>query len=157
MPMKVSGISQTVAGLKHLGERVPDNARKAMHRLADNIVKDAKLFTPVDEHNLEESIRKEVTYGYRGRLQIEIVAGGMVNGVNVDQYVARIHENYEALNPGSGTIAKRNANPGVYIGEKFLSRAMTKHRKNANQFVKGRLFRGVKGETAVRGLEIEEE
>ena len=113
--------------LRNVAERVPDRARKTMHKYADLIVADAKLFVPVDTHNLEESIHKVVSYGFRGRLQIDIEAGGFINGVDVDEYALMIHENYEALHPGAGTAAKRLANPGVYIGSKYLERAYEKH------------------------------
>ena len=131
MPMKVTGVGNTLAMLSYVGARVPDGARKKMHRIADNIIKDAQLFAPVDKHNLEKSIRKEVTYGGRGRLQIEITAGGFVDGVDVDVYLVRVHENYESMSPGAGTRVKRAMNPGVYIGEKFLTRAVDRHKEKA--------------------------
>jgi len=122
--MKVKGIDQLIAQLRHTAEKVSDSARKTMHREADRIVEQARLYAPVDKHNLEESIRKDVHYGHRGRLQIDIVMGGIVNGVNVDTYAVEVHENYDDARPGPGTQAKRDANPGVHIGRKFLTRAM---------------------------------
>ncbi|SER25931.1 Bacteriophage HK97-gp10, putative tail-component [Faunimonas pinastri] len=122
--MRAEGFDQLVIALRHAGERVEDKARKTMRRGADKIVKTAQLYAPVDKHNLEDSIHKEIGYERRGRLKIDIVMGGEVNGVNVDRYALLVHENYSSLKPGAGTIAKRMANPGVYIGEKFLERAM---------------------------------
>lgn len=122
--MKASGFDQLYVALNHAADRVRDAARKQMHRGADIIVDEAKLNTPVDKHNLERSIRKEVNYGFRGRLQIQIVMGGIVNGVNVDEYAYEVHENYEDMGVGPGTAAKRLANPGRYVGSKFLERAM---------------------------------
>ena len=121
----VSGDQTVIAMLRALAVKVPENARKTMYRAADRVVKEAQLNTPVDEHNLEESIRKVVSYENRGRLQIQIQFGGMVNGVNVDEYALRVHENYDDNRPGPGTQAKRAANPGRYIGRKFLERAIT--------------------------------
>jgi len=121
--IKITGLNEIYLALNHAAERVADGARKAMHRGADEIVREAKLNTPVDEHNLEESIRKEVTYGFRGRLVINVIMGGMVNGVNVDNYAVEVHENYSQMKPGPGTVAKRQANPQRYVGEKFLERA----------------------------------
>jgi hypothetical protein len=127
--LKTSGFDQLYAALNHAAERVSTSARKQMHRGADAIVKEARLNTPVDEHNLEESIKKDVNYGVRGRLQIQIVMGGFVNGVNVDEYAMEIHENYSQMGVGPGTIAKRLANPGRYVGEKFLERAVRDNEK----------------------------
>lgn len=123
--MKASGFDGVLAMLRNVAEIVPANARKAMHRGADFIVKEAKLNAPVDKHNLEESIHKEATYtGRRGRLSIILAAGGTVNGVNVDNYVMEVHENYDSRRPGPRTLDKMAANPGRKIGAKFLERAV---------------------------------
>lgn len=153
MNMKVTGLKEIQAQLRYTAEKVPENGRKAMHRAADHILEEAKLNTPVDKFNLEKSIRKEITYGTRGRLQINILVGGMmVDGVNitkqknrnlskqqrkrrvnVDQYAVMIHENYEGVTrkngPGPGTRAKMLANPGRKIGSKFLERALKDNQK----------------------------
>lgn len=122
--LNVSGDATIITMFRNLAQKVPDNARKVMHRAADRVVKEAQLNTPVDEHNLEQSIRKVVSYQNRGRLSIQIQMGGVVNGVNVDEYAMRIHENYIDENAGPGTRAKRLANPGRYVGGKFLERAI---------------------------------
>jgi HK97 gp10 family phage protein len=121
--MNVTGLNDLVLKLRNTAERVSDTARKTMHRGADKIVKEAKLNCPVDEGNLEASIKKEVAYGERGRLEIDVAVGGTINGVNVDEYATEVHEHYEGMKPGPGTQAKREANPGRYVGEKFLTRA----------------------------------
>jgi hypothetical protein len=106
-----------------------------MDRGADKIVKEAQLNAPVDKHNLEDAIHKEKSYEDRGRMRVEIVVGGEVRGVDVDRYAMMVHENYEGMlravrkdgsqgGPGPGTLAKRAANPGRYVGEKFLERAV---------------------------------
>lgn len=122
--MKITGAAALKAELRNIGLRVPENARKAMQRSADRIVKEAQLNAPVDKHNLEESIHQVKSYStFRGRLQIDIDVGGIVNGVNVDLYALEVHENYDAKRAGPGTIAKMKANPGRTIGAKFLERA----------------------------------
>ena len=132
--MKVTGIEQLMARLRNTAEKVPETARKTMHRGADRIVERARLQSPVDLHNLEESIQKNVGYedGRRGRLRIDITVGGVVNGVDVDLYAVRVHEAYEVSvapnGPGPGTLAKMRANPGVRIGSKFLERALDRER-----------------------------
>jgi hypothetical protein len=134
---KILGFEEVSIGLRHMADKVADASRKQMHRTADKIVKEAQLNAPVDLHNLEQSIHKDISYGERGRLKITVVAGGVVNGVNVDQYAALIHENYESMQPGAGTIAKRAANPGRYIGEKFLERAADDQRGKLEKAVIG--------------------
>jgi hypothetical protein len=122
----ISGFEEIAVGLRHAADRVKDGARKQMHRSADKIVTAAKLYCPEDEGNLVASIRKEISYENRGRLQITVVCGGEINGVNVDQYAVIVHEHYEGMlvkGPGKNTLAKMAANPGVYIGSKFIERA----------------------------------
>jgi hypothetical protein len=123
MEMRVEGLDQLLITLQHGGEKVKDNARKVMKREADKIQERAVLYAPVDNGQLERSIHLEKGYEDNGRLMIAVVAGGIVDGINVDAYAALIHENYESMKPGPNTIAKRDANPGVYVGGKFLDRA----------------------------------
>lgn len=128
MKMSVHGAGDIVARFRNLAEKVPENARKTMHRSADRVVVEAKLNAPVDDHELEDSIRKEIGYSAKRRLQVDIVVGGIVRGVDVSRYAAEIHENYESKNPGPNTLAKRAAHPGRYIGSKFLARAVNAER-----------------------------
>jgi hypothetical protein len=121
---KLYGADALRTALRNIADKVPENGRKVMHRAADKIVERAKLFCPVDLGNLEDSIHQETTYEGRGRLAIDIVAGGEFGGIDVDAYASEIDENYSSMHPGPGTIAKRNANPGVYIGEHFIDRAV---------------------------------
>jgi len=126
---EVIGVPALIAELQNIADKVPDSARKTMNRGADKIVEEAKLNTPVDTHGLEDSIRAVRSYtGSRRRLEITIQVGGTINdnGEDTSSYAVRIHENYEGIEgaPGPGTIAKRNANPGRYIGSKFLERAV---------------------------------
>jgi len=124
--MKVIGAEQLQAVLRNIGKKVPENARKVMHRGADKIVERAKLFAPHDTGALEDSIHKEVSYesAFGGRLAIDVIAGGFVDGVNVDDYASEVHENYDTKNEGPGTIAKQNEHPDVLVGGKFLERAV---------------------------------
>lgn len=124
------GFGAVKAALRNVAEKVPENARKVMHRGADRIEKLAKLQCPHDTGDLEESIRQETTYEAKGRLAIDVLFGGEVNGSNVDDYGLEVHENYENMpgiathGPGKNTLAKMAENPGVLIGSKFLTRAL---------------------------------
>lgn len=131
--MKVSGVNELKAAMRHAAGTVPDAARKQMHRGADRIVKEAQKNAPVDKHNLEESIRKEKSYGDRGRLQIDIVAGGEVNGVNVDEYAVIMHESDYNLGPGSQ--AKQAGQQNI-VGRKFLERAVDKEAKHMESYTR---------------------
>ena len=142
--IKIDGVAQLLAEMRSVGQRVPENARKTMHRNADVIVREAQLNTPVDKHNLELSIRKEVAYGFRGRLQIDIVAGGFVNGVDVDRYILEVHENYDSRKPGPGTLAKMAANPGRLIGAQFLERALRAQEEKLRPQMIEAVLRGIK-------------
>lgn len=129
-----SGFGRVQMSLRSIGARVPDTARKQMHRSAARIVERARLYVPEDEGNLRESIRIEKSYGNRGRLQIDVVVGGHTvvkasgREIDLDQYAALVHEAYETSvanvnGPGPNTLAKMMANPGVRIGSFFLTRA----------------------------------
>lgn len=121
---KLTGFDALKAALRNVAEKVPETGRKTMHRGADKIEKLAKLQCPHDTGALEDSIHQEVQYEDRGRLAIDIVCGGESDGVNVDDYALEVHENYSHMKPGPGTLAKMAANPGIEIGEKFLTRAV---------------------------------
>ena len=118
--------SHVVTSLENIARKVPDNARKTMRRAAERIVRQAKLYVPEDTGTLMNSIRLESSYGVRGRLQINVVAGGAgyatPKGRPLDQYAAIIHELYDELAPGPRTLEKMAANPGK-VGARFLSRA----------------------------------
>lgn len=118
MAMVLYGGDELVAILRNIAKKVPDHARRTMNNGADKIVERAKLFTPVETHALENSIHKVVSYESNRRLAIDIVAGEDLD------YASLIHENYESLGVGPGTAAKRQANPDVYIGSHFLTRAV---------------------------------
>lgn len=130
--VKVTGVEELMVRLRNIAVKVPDNARKVMHRGADRIVDEARLNAPVDTHDLENSIQKEVAYAGNRRLQIDITVGSALSGYDVDRYAVRVHENYEGMlvnGPGPGTLAKMAANPTRIIGSQFLTRAMEAERE----------------------------
>lgn len=147
--IKVTGIKELRVELRNLADRVPNSARGQMRRSAARIVEEAKLNTPVDDRLLEESIRIIRDYGIRGRLEIDIVAGGdtVMNPdgrmVNLDQYATLIHENYEAYNPGKETLAKMAAHPERIIGSRFLTRAAEAEEKKLERSMIGVIERDI--------------
>lgn len=137
--MTVTGVNEVRVNLRNIADRVRDATRERMKRGADRMVKEAKLNAPVDKFNLEESIHIEKTYADHGRLEIDVVAGGVVHGVNVDDYTAEMHENYESYNPGEGTVEKRNAHPERYVGGKFLERAAENENNKLPDEIRGEI------------------
>lgn len=126
--MKSTGFASVRTSLRSIGRRVPEAARKAMHRASVRIVKRAQLYVPEDTEALKNSIRIERSYGDRGRLQIDIVAGDAKTvrsgkEIDINQYAWIIHEHYGRMKPGGKTLAKQAANPSILVGERFMTRA----------------------------------
>jgi hypothetical protein len=143
MAFKVDGVEELMTRLRITADSVGGAARKVMHRAADRIVKNAKLNCPVDDGRLEQSIHKEVKYGYRNQLAIDIVADGVIDGKDVGEYAAIIHEHYESFKPGPGTIAKRAANPGRHVGSKYLQRALEEEQERLTQQIEKAMQREI--------------
>jgi HK97 gp10 family phage protein len=154
---KITGFEEISIGLRHIADKVKDGARKQMHRSADKIVKEAQLNAPFDTGALEKSIHKEISYETRGRLRITIVAGGEVDGVDVDAYVVMIHEHYDEMRPGEGTRLKMQANPGRLIGDHFLTRAYDAQENKLQKAMIGMvsLLGNVKVGTSLPNIDVE--
>ena len=119
--MEVAGIKENVLRLRNIGARVHENARKTMHAAADRIVDTARKMAPVDEHNLEDAIVKQVGYeGTRRRLAIDVVILPEVGGVRVEDYAAYMHEG--EYNLGEKSEIKNNSQEET-VGPGFLTRA----------------------------------
>ncbi|MFA9261787.1 MAG: HK97 gp10 family phage protein [Undibacterium sp.] len=132
--INVRGDKNLIAQLKNDTAIVLDASSKFMKRAAERIAKEAAMNAPVDLHNLEKSIHVVKSIGENSRrLAIRVIAGGVVNGVNVDEYATKVHENYDDENPGPGTASKRAANPGRHIGSKFLENAVKSEREGIEQ------------------------
>lgn len=126
---KITGLEEVSVALRHMAERVINGSKQQMERSGKKIVENAKNYCPEDKGNLVESIRMVKTYELNNRKQIIIIAGGVVNGVNVDQYAALIHEHYESIlygkdgkGPSDKTKEKMARFPGK-VGSGFLTRA----------------------------------
>lgn len=137
------GFGAAITLFSSFATKVPEGARKQMHRAAARVVKRAQLYVPEDEQLLKKSIRVEKSYGERGRLVITIVAGNMMavkasgRTIDLNQYAALVHEAYETQvapnGPGPNTLAKMEANPGVSIGSGFLTRAHAEEEERLRQ------------------------
>ena len=115
--LKISGAAGVALAMRHAAGKVPNLARKRMHRGANRIVRNARKMAPYLTGALERSIQKVVAYGYRNRLRIDIVVGGG----EVDRYVIQMHEGDYELGPESQ--AKQDRQKEI-VGPKFLERAV---------------------------------
>lgn len=149
--MRVMNADRVAVELRHIGERVVSTARGAMHRSGERILANAKLNAPVDKFNLEEAIQIVSSRGVRGRLQIDIDVVDSIHGVNVAQYALIIHENYESIatsdapDAREGTKQKQAANPGRYVGGKFLERAADEERRKLQPHLVEAVTKAIQG------------
>lgn len=94
-----------------------DLLRKAAQEIANRAVE----YAPVDKSNLEQAIHvNEDRGGQNRRVRTYVEVGGVVNGVNVDQYATQMHEGVYNLGPKSVEKAQRTGKP---VGRKYLERA----------------------------------
>ncbi len=100
-------------------------ARRAGNRrieaATDKILELAKMYAPIDEGNLESSIKKEVSNsGINGRNVYEVFIDEMAQGSNgaetVGQYALRMHESVYNLGKGSSEKDKQVGGNGYGYG-----------------------------------------
>jgi hypothetical protein len=122
--MQVIGAKEAILSLKNIGLKVQENARKTMHRASDRIVVRAKKMAPVDTHNLENHIHKNVEYeGPKGRLKISVDVDAVGD---LADYAVIMHEGEYNLGPLSQ--AKNDSQPEA-VGNRFLTRAADEEEK----------------------------
>ncbi|MBD9511631.1 HK97 gp10 family phage protein [Ensifer sp. ENS10] len=141
--LKVTGLAAVRTELRSYGDRVPDAARKTMHRSAEIIRDMAREYAPEDEGNLVRGIKIIKDYGANGRLQIDIgiempadafsKSGTPLTAASFDRYATLVHENYESEvayvnGPSRATIAKM-ARHGEKVGSFFLRTAAEEEEK----------------------------
>lgn len=122
MGMKITNLSE-VTTMFHLIEReVPAEARRVLKWYAEEIVKTAKWYAPVDEYRLIRAIKLLPSQGNQYSLRMVIDVGGVIDGRSVDTYAAIVHE-YPWSKRGPRTRAK-----GPQAGPRYLVRAVDKHK-----------------------------
>lgn len=152
--LSVKGLDKTITKLKKLSKAVPKAAEEVTLDESERILKRIKLYTPVYTTALEKASKYRVmntgpnsrTVRFYLETSVSVVNPdtGKTITVNVHEYARRINESYGTMNPGPYTKAKRSANPGVYIGERFMERGVKDSKKPLIQ----RLKRRVKEEIA---------
>lgn len=152
--MKVGGIGAVQIQLTNIARRVPDESRKVMLRKAEQIAALARKMVPEDTGALMESIRVEKGYQANGgRLYVNVVAANKVvvlpsgRQVDLNDYALIIHETYGSMNPGERTLQKQRENPGIKVGEKFMTRAADQVRPTVAPEIYRMVDQIIQGET----------
>lgn len=117
---RVTGIADVLASFQRVHDQVHRAAADALHDQGERLADRSKELAPVDKHNLEAAHHVE-TERHPDRVLTTISVGGVVNGVDVDEYVEFIHDGDYKLGPGSLAKATGTGQP---VGPKFLDRAL---------------------------------
>jgi len=110
-----------MARLYKRGDDMEDEVARVVEEGAEAIKEESIANSPVDLGNLEGSHRVEKRHTYRHNVAYDIIVGGMVNGVDVDDYIDFIHESI--YNLGEKSLLKQASDPLHTVGPKFLERA----------------------------------
>lgn len=152
--IKAVGIGAVQLQFRNIALKVPENARKVMHRGAEKAAEMARKMTPEDTQALVDSIRVEAGYQQNsGRLYINVIVANKIvtlpsgRTLDLNTYALIIHETYSSMNPGDGTLAKMAANPDVIIGEGFMTRAADAVRPKIEQEMIQVVQQTIRGET----------
>lgn len=153
MGVVLSGFKPLEVYLRNIAERSSRGAREELEQGALDIKKLARLYVPEDTTALKQSILlgSEIhgfTKKVNGRNVYTVeVDMNMPDGHNghqvVGDYADMVHEHYQIMKAGKNTVDKRAANPGVYIGEKFLERAMEDLNDDIKRKVEARVDQGI--------------
>lgn len=125
--MSVKGVEALKVALDNLASTASSTTFSVMLAGAKAIQKKARMYAPVDKHNLEKSIQIErVESETTGRKAINVgVDESMVvphrPSKTVGDYAKRMHEG--SYNLGEKSL-KKQKRLGVVVGRKYLQRAM---------------------------------
>lgn len=153
------------AKLENLAEKSSEGVREAMRSIVNKIGKRARMYAPVDQHNLENAIcypeidkRAIANDGIKRRATFRVFvdedmlaldpAKPSTAGKVVGDYAWVIHEGYnpetgQPFHWGEKTEAK-SASLGVHCGEKYLSRAVDDYRDELKSRVAEIVKRGLR-------------
>ena len=130
--LRVTGVEDLVAALSNVGKTASSTTFSVMLAGAKRIQQRASAYAPVDEGNLEESIKIErVRSEQTGRTSIRVGVDEDHQlpsrpGKTVGAYAARMHEGTYNLGPKSLSKQQRL---GVRVGRKFLERALNDEKR----------------------------
>lgn len=125
MALRIRGIDGLALRLENFAEKSSEGARFAMERGAKKIQKLAKDYAPIDEGNLEDSIKvQSKSEGIRRRKVFDVFIDESSEGTRastVEQYAYVMHEGHYELGEKS-KLKDVAVGPGK-VGPKYLSRA----------------------------------
>jgi hypothetical protein len=130
-----------LAQLNKLKESIPKMASEALEEGGNAVAQRSRELAPVDLGNLEAA--HTVDTKHKGhKVIVTISVGGHVDGIDVDDYVAEMHEGSYELGPRSQ--AKDNAT-GQPVGSKFLERAVDENKDDIEATVREAVLKAVLG------------
>ena len=130
MGLKITNMTEVMTMFRLADMEVTKEARDVVKQYAEIIRETTRAFAPVDEHRLEKAIKVLPSKGNRHYLQVTIGVGGVVNGRDVSEYAAIVHE-YPWEKRGPLTRMK-----GPRAGPRYLRRAVEHHRKDLQRDLK---------------------
>lgn len=138
MGLRIKNKREVVLALQYVDKEVNHETRKAFMEAAELVKKTTVEYAPIDEGNLEESVRI-VRFGGNNqyRMRLTIAVGGMMNGRNVSEYAAYVHE-YTWDMRGPLTKAK-----GPKAGPRYLFRAMRDQEKEVQKILEAAMKKGI--------------
>lgn len=120
--------------LKQSSVQTRRDAKKVLREGAKRIRDTSIQQCAIDEGNLEEAHELTVVRLSRDNIEVEIEVGGVVNGVDVDEYAWKVHETqvpYGDMPLGPKSQAKNESNPpDRFVGGKFLERAVDENEED---------------------------
>ena len=126
MPIEVN-VSGVVADLHNMAKRSTRAVRAQLKKEATALKNMSKRMAPVDEHNLESAHQVVKFVDTNDRVGYGVEVGGVVNGVNVDNYALIVHEGLDGKKYGQTPAGRAKASrERVRVGPKFLERALRK-------------------------------
>lgn len=137
MGIKITNLTEVVMAFDLIDRNVNRECRDAMVAVVKKIVQDTKRFAPVDKHRLEKAVKLLPSRGNQYSLHMTIAVEGTVNGRDVDEYAAIVHE-YPWNKRGPLTRMK-----GPKAGPRYLTRAVEKNKKEMMEALAAAMNTGI--------------
>lgn len=146
MGARVTGVETLTLQLENVLKRSSRGSREALQKGAEMIAERAKMYAPVDQHNLEDAIKvhKEIdgtTRRAKFYVYVDESHTPATRAPTVGQYAAEMHENRD-YKLGQKSQDKANA-LGVVVGPGYLTRAMQDMAEEVKALVESKANIGV--------------
>lgn len=138
MGMEITNLSEVIMAFKLTDKLVTAEARAVLVNGAKAIKQTARSYAPVDQHRIEKAIKLLPSQGNQYSLRVTIAVTGVVDGRLVDHYASIVHE-YPWHKRGPLTRLK-----GPKAGPRYLTRAVTAHKKEIIEELKAAMNQGVR-------------